>query len=122
MAENFCQVIASDQFHGATRKNLTHILQMTSLYEGNWRMLLSHLQAIATGILEQVMEETDVTLQVLDDILQQQGDSVVAMTAPQLASPSRVTELVLLQALQIMMSLRPSDDNQQQVVASYVTN
>lgn len=120
IADNFCRLIASDHFHGVTRKNLTHILQIASLYEGNWRVLLSRLQDLASSILEQVMAETGLTLQVLDDILQQQGDSVVAMTAPQLANPTRVTELVLLQALQTMISLRPSDDDQHRVVASYM--
>ena len=91
---------------GVFRSRLSRILRLLSLHDGNWHQLLHHLSTVAENVAREAIREARAVQLLLLEVIQEGGTASAALALPQLSSPSSVSELHLLQVLQLMTGLR----------------
>lgn len=95
---------------GPGRNRLSRIMCTLSLYDGNWKQLVSSLSTAAEGLVSNTETECRTMLAVLTKVVNRNGSAADATSLPELSTPSSVSETRLLRVFRLMGSLRNSND------------
>lgn len=108
--ELLAMLAKSEYCGGPGRNRLSRVMCTLSLYDGNWKQLVSSLSSAAESLIGNTEAECRTMLAVLTKVVDRNGSAADATSLPELSTPSSVSETRLLRVFRLMGSLRNSID------------